>query len=99
VRQYIVDMCVETQNPSKLFDSTDDKLTVSGMHKKHSLISKIANTKACSQMIKQTNNTAEERPDRIDAIRSQLSDDDYVVDSMQIADRIIDIELALAGSN
>ena len=50
-------------------------------------------------MIKQTNNTAEELPDRIDAIRSQLSDDDYVVDSMQIADRIIDIELALAGSN
>ncbi len=35
-RQYIVDMCAETQNPSKLFDSTDDKLTVSGMHKKQS---------------------------------------------------------------
>jgi len=29
-------MCTETQNPSKLFDSTDDKLTVSGMHKKQS---------------------------------------------------------------
>jgi anti-sigma28 factor (negative regulator of flagellin synthesis) len=50
-------------------------------------------------MSKQTNNTTEKVPDRIDTIRSQLNEDDYFVDSMQIADRIIDIELALAGSN
>ena len=50
-------------------------------------------------MSKQTNNTTEKVPERIDTIRSQLNEDDYVVDSMQIADRIIDIELALAGSN
>ena len=50
-------------------------------------------------MLKQANNTTDEVPDRIDAIRLQLSEDDYFVDSLQIADRIIDIELALAGSN
>ena len=50
-------------------------------------------------MLKKTNNTTEKVPDRIDEIRLQLSEDDYFVDSLQIADRIIDIELALAGSN
>ncbi|MDB4409895.1 flagellar biosynthesis anti-sigma factor FlgM [Gammaproteobacteria bacterium] len=50
-------------------------------------------------MLKQINNTPEEQPDRLDAIRLQLSEDDYFVDSLQIADKIIDIELALAGSN
>ena len=49
-------------------------------------------------MLKKTNNTTDAVPDRIDEIRLQLSEDDYFVDSLQIADRIIDIELALAGS-
>ena len=49
-------------------------------------------------MLKKTHNTTEKVPDRIDEIRLQLSEDDYFVDSLQIADRIIDIELALAGS-
>ena len=31
--QYIVILCMEPQIPSKLFDSMDDKLSVSGMHK------------------------------------------------------------------
>jgi len=50
-------------------------------------------------MLNQTNTTSEEQANRIDSIRTQLSEDDYVVDSLQIADKIIDIELALAGSN
>ena len=50
-------------------------------------------------MFKQPGNCTEKGPDRIDTIRSQLNEDDYFVDSLQIADRIIDIELALAGSN
>lgn len=103
LRQYIVELCVETQNPSKLSDSTDDKLTVSGMHNKAigliTLISKITNKRPATHMLKQINNTPEEQPDRLDAIRLQLSEDDYFVDSLQIADKIIDIELALAGSN
>jgi len=35
---------------------------------------------------------------RIDSIRSQLNEDDYIVDTLQIADKIIDMEIALAGS-
>ena len=101
--QYIVELCVETQNPSKLSDSTDDKLTVSGMHNKAigftTLISKITKKRPATHMLKQINNTPEEQQDRLDAIRLQLSEDDYFVDSLQIADKIIDIELALAGSN
>jgi hypothetical protein len=31
-RQYIVDLCTEPQIPSKLLDSVDDNLSVSGMH-------------------------------------------------------------------
>jgi anti-sigma28 factor (negative regulator of flagellin synthesis) len=46
-----------------------------------------------------TTTTSEEDINRIDSIRSQLSEDDYFVDSLQIADKIIDIELALAGSS
>ncbi|MCK5383846.1 MAG: flagellar biosynthesis anti-sigma factor FlgM [Gammaproteobacteria bacterium] len=46
-----------------------------------------------------TTTTSEEDINRIDSIRSQLSEDNYFVDSLQIADKIIDIELALAGSS
>ena len=49
-------------------------------------------------MLNQTGTTSEEQDSRIDSIRSLLSEDDYFVDSLQIADRIIDIELALAGN-
>ena len=34
---------------------------------------------------------------RVDIIRTKLEDDDYTVDSLQIADKIIDLELALSG--
>ena len=50
-------------------------------------------------MQKLTTTTSEEDINRIDSIRSQLSEDDYFVDSLQIADKIIDMELALAGSS
>jgi anti-sigma28 factor (negative regulator of flagellin synthesis) len=34
---------------------------------------------------------------RVDTIRSQLDEDTYFVDIQQIADKIIDIEMALLG--
>ena len=36
---------------------------------------------------------------RVDIIRAKLDDDDYAVDSLQIADKIIDLELALSGDS
>ena len=36
---------------------------------------------------------------RVDIIRAKLDDDDYTVDSLQIADKIIDLELALSGDS
>jgi len=36
---------------------------------------------------------------RIDLIRAKLDDDDYIVDTLQIADKIIDLELALSGAS
>ena len=35
---------------------------------------------------------------RVDLIRTKLDDDDYTVDSLQIAGKIIDLELALSGA-
>ena len=35
---------------------------------------------------------------RVDLIRTKLAADDYTVDSLQIADKIIDLELALSGN-
>jgi anti-sigma28 factor (negative regulator of flagellin synthesis) len=34
---------------------------------------------------------------RVDLIRAKLDHDDYIVDTLQIADKIIDLELALSG--
>ncbi len=36
---------------------------------------------------------------RVDIIRAKLDEDDYTVDSLQIADKIIDLELALSGDS
>jgi len=36
---------------------------------------------------------------RVDIIRAKLDDDDYAVDSLQIAGKIIDLELALSGDS
>ena len=35
---------------------------------------------------------------RVDTIRNQLDEDNYFVDIQQIADKIIDIEMALLGN-
>ena len=50
-------------------------------------------------MVNQTNTTPEYDVNRIDSIRTQLSDDDYFVDTLQIADKFIDMEIALASSS
>ena len=34
---------------------------------------------------------------RVDSIRKQLEEDQYIVDIEQIADKIIDVEMALLG--
>jgi anti-sigma28 factor (negative regulator of flagellin synthesis) len=49
-------------------------------------------------MLNQTPATSEFDLCRVDSIRTRLADDDYTVDSLQIADKIIDLELALSGS-
>jgi anti-sigma28 factor (negative regulator of flagellin synthesis) len=36
---------------------------------------------------------------RVDLIRAKLDDDDYIVDTLQIADKVIDLELALSDSS
>jgi anti-sigma28 factor (negative regulator of flagellin synthesis) len=50
-------------------------------------------------MLNQTSTTPEYDLNRIDSIRAQLNEDDYYVDTLQIADKFIDMEIALAGSN
>ena len=49
-------------------------------------------------MLNQTPTVPEYDIGRIDSIRTQLNKDDYIVDNLQIADKIIDMEIALAGS-
>jgi anti-sigma28 factor (negative regulator of flagellin synthesis) len=49
-------------------------------------------------MLNQTPATSEFDLCRVDSIRTRLADDDYTVDSLQIADKIIDLELALSGN-
>ncbi len=38
-------------------------------------------------------------PARIDHVREKLEDEDYTINSLQIALRVIDIELALQGES
>ena len=49
-------------------------------------------------MLKQTTTKPEYDVKRIDSIRTQLNEDEYFVDSLQIADKFIDMEIALADS-
>jgi anti-sigma28 factor (negative regulator of flagellin synthesis) len=49
-------------------------------------------------MLNQSMMTPEYDTNRIDTIRTQLNEDDYFVDPLQIADKFIDMELALAGN-
>ena len=37
-------------------------------------------------------------PCRIDSIRTKLADNNYTVDTLKVADKIIDLELALSGN-
>ena len=48
-------------------------------------------------MLKQKVETPEIDVCRVDTIRNQLDEDTYFVDIQQIADKIIDIEMALSG--
>jgi anti-sigma28 factor (negative regulator of flagellin synthesis) len=36
---------------------------------------------------------------RVDALRTQIADDAYVVDTQQIADKVIDLEMALVEAS
>ena len=47
-------------------------------------------------MLKQIPAIAEFDPYRVYIIRAKLDNDDYTVDPLQIADKIIDLELALS---
>jgi anti-sigma28 factor (negative regulator of flagellin synthesis) len=49
-------------------------------------------------MLKQTTTTPEYDVNRIDSIRTQLNEDEYFVDILQIAAKFIDMEIALAGN-
>ena len=49
-------------------------------------------------MLNQTTTIPEYDINRIDSIRTQLNEDDYFVDTLQIADKFIDMEIALADS-
>jgi anti-sigma28 factor (negative regulator of flagellin synthesis) len=49
-------------------------------------------------MLKQTTTTPEYDVNRIDSIRTQLNEDEYFVDTLQIAAKFIDMEIALAGN-
>jgi anti-sigma28 factor (negative regulator of flagellin synthesis) len=98
-RQFVADMCTEPQNESKLFDLRDDKLSVSGMHNNSMIFYTLKqNTKhkVWSHMQNLTSTTPEYDISRIDSIRAQLNEDNYFVDTRQIADKFIDMELALA---
>lgn len=48
-------------------------------------------------MLNQKTTSPEFDANRVDTIRSQLDEDKYFVDIQQIADKIIDIEMALLG--
>ena len=50
-------------------------------------------------MVNQTNTTPEYDVNRVDSIRTQLSHDDYFVDTLQIANKFIDLEIALATNS
>ena len=50
-------------------------------------------------MLNQTPATPEVDLFRVDSIRTKLADNNYTVDTRQIADRIIDLELALSGNH
>ena len=50
-------------------------------------------------MLNLTPAAAEFDLNRVNQVRTKLEEDDYIVDSLQIADRIIDLEMALSGQS
>ena len=50
-------------------------------------------------MLNLTPAAAEFDLNRVNQVRTKLEEDDYIVDSLQIADKIIDLELALSGDS
>ena len=56
-------------------------------------------TKTGLDMLNLTPVAAEFDLNRVNQVRTKLEEDDFIVDSLQIADRVIDIELALSGQS
>jgi len=50
-------------------------------------------------MLNLTPAAAEFDLNRVNQVRTKLEEDDYIVDSLLIADRIIDLEMALSGQS
>ena len=50
-------------------------------------------------MLNLTPAAAEFDLNRVNQVRTKLEEDDYIIDSLQIADRIIDLEMALSGQS
>ncbi len=50
-------------------------------------------------MLNLTPAAAEFDLNRVNQVRTKLEEDEYIVDSLQIADRIIDLEMALSGQS
>ena len=50
-------------------------------------------------MLNLTPAAAEFDLNRVNQVRTKIEEDDYIVDSLQIADKIIDLELALSGDS
>ena len=99
--QFLVTLCTEPQKPSKLPECTDDNVSESATRAVRGYRpNPIANAmkRPGLTMLNQTPVTSEFDLCRIDSIRTKLADDDYTVDSLQIADKIIDLELALSGN-
>ena len=50
-------------------------------------------------MLNLTPVAAEFDMNRVNQVRTKLEEDDFIVEILQIADRVIDIELALSGQS
>jgi len=98
MRQLIVTLCVKAQNRPKLGVPGDDKSSVPGMHNRTDMKTRDNPEKPGHLMHNQNLENPEYDACRVDTIRDQLDEDKYFVDIQQIADKIIDIEMALQGN-
>ena len=94
----VVALCALPQKSTKLPVSRDDNLDVSG-------VSEIMITNAQyiirtgHIMLHHSSEYLEVDTHRISTLRTQLDENSYIVNSRQIADKIIDFELALSERN